>query len=532
MLARSILCAVLLAQPATFTQAPVYVTAIDVLTTVTDSNGNMPRNLKPEDFIILEDGKEVPIIGVDYLDEIAAVPASAAPAVAGLPAENEWQTVLYFDLTMTSPQHRNLMVETLSKRAEELTRMGTVEIVTANPVAKMLLEGSRDPEEVRTALKKVSRIGTSNWIISNRRIFLHEMDSNSDVSATRRIAGAINSAKPATVLSYVVQEAELVSRFQRNLFAWISRYPRHVPRALVLVSDGFELDPIPFYAQNSIDNDAMQQIRSELDRRHLVESNAETGELLAAAGWSMFSVAGNIGADQADDPSRSAFGRVQEFAAENPSKIESAFLGTGASASLQQLAWATGGSVLNSGQAGQLVQTLAQRVKLTYQVSRPPDGQPRAILIRSRRPDLKVRGARFAASTTPDDVAAQRVTNLLRGQTEIGDLPIETRIEWRTDSPNDRVMGTLYVKVPLAELAPILRDSKPAFRVTFAAKSGPTQFFTAHRIATEFDRESMTFAWHAPITAANRKVHFAVSVEEMTTGAWGASTVETRVDAK
>src|SRR6185503_7481625 len=139
-----LLYALLLAQTQTFTEPPVYVTAIDLVTTVRDANGNVPRDLKPEDFVVLEDGKEMPVIGIEYLDaENAKSVENGGTADASGP--NEWQTVVYFDLTTTTQQHRNLIVETLTKNADDLTKRGTVEIVAATPVPGLVLEATRDP---------------------------------------------------------------------------------------------------------------------------------------------------------------------------------------------------------------------------------------------------------------------------------------------------------------------------------------------------------------------------------------------------
>lgn len=533
---RSLLLAFLLAQTATFTEPPVFVTAIDLVTEVRDANGKLPMDLVAADFIVLEDGQKMPVIGVEYLgvNTAAIVPAigsTPGASVATLASPTpDWQTVIYFDLTLTSPQHRNRMVEALTKQADDLTRLGTVDIVIATPLPKAVLESSRDPEAVRQGLKTILKHGAMNAITAHRREYLRDRDIETDISLPGvRAALELASVRISSISHHVAQEIELSTRFHRNLFGWLSRYPRHEPRALVLISDGFELDPGPFYLRATRDERVTLSVQSELAQRGLSEANSRAGALLAAAGWMTVSIPGAMGGggDWADEAARSTGGRIREFAGENPTKIEPAYLNKDASSSLQQLADITGGAVLNAGQAANAVSELSQRVKITYQVSRPPDGRPRSVEIRSTRPGLLVRTSRWASSTTPEVVAAERVMSLLRGQGDNGELPVEARIDWRADSEK-KLNGTLFIQSSVKELEPLLREGKPSFRVTFGALTPSGQIFTAHRVTGAWDPGAMMFATQAPIVAERGRTRFAVTVEELTSGAWGATVVKAK----
>jgi hypothetical protein len=48
-------------------EAPVHVTAIDVIADVRDAHGKVPAGLTPADFVLLEEGVEQPVIGIEYL---------------------------------------------------------------------------------------------------------------------------------------------------------------------------------------------------------------------------------------------------------------------------------------------------------------------------------------------------------------------------------------------------------------------------------------------------------------------------------
>jgi VWFA-related protein len=526
--------AFLLAQTPTFTEPPVYVTAIDLVTEVRDAKGKVPLDLKPEDFVVIEAGQEMQVIGIEYLGASGATTAvSSAPKMAGeIPAapRGDWQTVIYFDLTLTSPEHRNRMVQALTKQAAELTRLGTVDIVMATPVPTALLEESRDVEAVQKALKQVLKHAAMNSIVAHRREYLREMDVEADVAAPgARAALELGEVRVNGIVHQIAQEIEMSTRFQRNLFGWLSRYPRHEPRALVLISDGYELDPGPFYLRAARESKVNLAVQSEVAQRGISQANANVGALLASSGWVTFSIPGAMGggADWSDEAARSTGGRIREFAGENPTKMESPYLVKDGSTALQQLAEATGGSVLNAAQAVNTVAELSQRVKITYQVSRPPDGRPRPIEIRSKRPGLTVRTSRWASSTTPEIVAAERVMTLLRGQGDKGELPVQARIDWRADSEK-KLNGTLFVESSVKELEPLLREGKPSFRITFAARTPSGQIFTVHRVTQVWDQAAMMFATQAPIVAERGKMRYAVTVEELTSGAWGATVVEAK----
>src|SRR5688572_22974682 len=84
----------------------LYVTAIDVVADVRDAQGNLPRGLKPSDFVVIEDGKERTVVGVEYLGApritgAIDTPRESAPATPADPRP-QWQNVLYFETTLAN----------------------------------------------------------------------------------------------------------------------------------------------------------------------------------------------------------------------------------------------------------------------------------------------------------------------------------------------------------------------------------------------------------------------------------------------
>src|SRR5688500_11653311 len=78
------------------------VTAIEVCADVRDASGKHPAGLKPSDFVVIEDGIERPVVGVDYLraERIAgAIDTSSEAKTAAPGPRGTWQNVIYFETT-------------------------------------------------------------------------------------------------------------------------------------------------------------------------------------------------------------------------------------------------------------------------------------------------------------------------------------------------------------------------------------------------------------------------------------------------
>src|SRR5688572_11627210 len=94
--------------------AEIRATAVEVVIEVRDAAGQVPAALRPEDFQVLEDGAEQPVIGVERIGAAAAAPGAAPSAAAPAPAPAgttqavsgsrtvPWQIVAYFDLTLSA----------------------------------------------------------------------------------------------------------------------------------------------------------------------------------------------------------------------------------------------------------------------------------------------------------------------------------------------------------------------------------------------------------------------------------------------
>ena len=102
------------------------VTAVEIVITVEDRAGELPADLRPDDFEILEDGLPVPVVGVEVWRRGTVVRQAAA---AGAPEQVEvsaeplwtWHTLIYFDQVLSSSRSIRRTAEALAAQAGRLT---------------------------------------------------------------------------------------------------------------------------------------------------------------------------------------------------------------------------------------------------------------------------------------------------------------------------------------------------------------------------------------------------------------------------
>jgi len=535
---RALLFSLLIASVAVAQEAPVhtepaiYVTAIDLLAEVRDANGQLPRDLKIEDFTVLEEGVERKVIGVEYLD--APPPSEPGASMPYLGEKQQWQIVVYFDTLFSSTINMRKIADSLSAQAEDLAAMGSVEVVTGDLTTSLVLRASRDPEEIRKGFKKAISRGAKDILTVQRRRFIADQDNknNSPRGPTRQSplsSGMVptNFTLPMLRLDqvrpYVMEEIEMARRFQRNLMEWMARYPKQQPRLLLLVSNGFEYDPTAFYFASAQGSKDAQKAREEFSQYDLGKGMSTIAKTLAASSWTMISVDSPSGAgdEWIDDGSRSGLGRVRNLRVDEATRGAS-FTGSRMRDPLLEFADTTGGSVVQRAQIDEAIDGVTQRVRITYQVSRPPDGKPRRVTVKSNRPGITVNTMKWASEATPEDIAAIRVAQILKGGEPPTDLPTNVNVEW-APATTGRRSGKIVVKSSLSALSSLPATKRAAFRVTILAREKEQQPMLIHRIVNDYDTSQGLFMYTAPITAPANPLELVIAVEELSTGVWGGA---------
>lgn len=503
----------------TFTETPVYVTAVELVAQVRDAQGGLPRDLTAADFAVFEDGVEKPVIGVDYLRprETAAVvdDITARKAPASVTEEKAWRIVLYFDLFLSSSKTIREAADSLILQADELARRGTVDVVVSEPGTSSFLRDSRDPDAIRKALLAVRRRAARNFLVAHRRMYQAVADRGFERPQNGGLGGILVDAV-IPVLPFVMEEIAAVRRSQSALVNWLAQYPRQTPRALFMISEGFELDPLEYYAAFALDPTTARSLRAESLNYRLGAETESLALLLAAAAWVTVSINGGLGSGEQwiDDASRFSLGRVRR-----PRPKEPIYATSGGREPLLAYADATGGSVTTRANIPAVISDLGDRVVIVYQLSRPPDGKAHRVKVVARRPGITVQVSRWSSEGTPEELATARALAMLKDpQSQQNDLPTTVTLAW-TSAADGEKSGTITIRTPLAPLQPLLLGRNGVFRVTIAAQQGNREPTVIHRIVNRTSGEA--FLYRAPLQARDGQLQIAVAVEELTTGMWG-----------
>lgn len=203
--------------------------------------GTRPPQTDAEDFDVTTGERRLPVVSVETSGE-------------------SWDVRIWIDVAITGEQAIRWAGDALAPQAEAWTELGEVTIGIADPEPRTLLAPTRDPALVSGALAELSLFPEGR---DELRTLRHEALEAGDAET----AGAAAAA-----------ERELVRRRHDALLRWIVEEPASGGRrVLVLVSEGFDVDPAAFYRAAGLD---VPSSAGELESD--VRSVART---LAAYGW-------------------------------------------------------------------------------------------------------------------------------------------------------------------------------------------------------------------------------------------------------
>ena len=343
----------------TVLQNRVEVHAIELTASVHDANGRVPRDLTPDDFVVLENGTPQRVIGVDYTEGATSQDRSG-------------QVVIFIQQSLSSTKGLRLALESLASEAESVVAAGAVEVVTDDPRPHTLFGPTRDPIALRGFLQKLGgEITGQEELIRIRTAFAATDLSSDDPPGIAKLSRDDQTRMRAR------QESTALRKREDALVGWVSRYPSTAAgsyRTLLLVSDGFDLEP----ASSS---------------RH-----EEIARTLASEHWTVISLA---------TPNPAHAVTPSKFQSRVAPSIETTAPSHGIAplhpvnqfplAPLLQLADATGGEVVTDLQnAGTALREMTDRIVITYQTDHPSDDTLRPIEVTARRPGLTIRAPKWA----------------------------------------------------------------------------------------------------------------------------------------
>jgi tetratricopeptide (TPR) repeat protein len=533
-----------------------------------------PADLTPEDFHVEENGRRLPVVGLD-------VSAVSEP----------WQLLVYFDFRLSSPASIRWGASALADRASALADLGEVEIVVADPEPRLVLAATRNAVLIDQMLSGIFlESAKGNELLSLREEFLIERDEAEQLSA----APAINAL--------VAEELRIVGEHQDALLANIvGTLPRTARRAVILISDGFDERPEEFYGKfGEVDEAAVGQLE--------VATN-DWARTVAAYGWSVVTLEApeevkartyglvptedertlSIGApgiaarlDGTMDPQKAAAhhelgqrlaeqGELEEAEASLKDALrfyhdhskysrqraavladlgevlrrlertgearqtirkaveldaerasEHPFIKARLAAPaepLESLAALSGGRIVRSEEElSEAIAGLSRRVRLTFQFQGAPDGQNHEVTIGTETRDFDVRGPSWVRFGTPPTVSALRARQLLAEEPVGGDLVFRCRYVSTGRTYSART-GTLEIEVTTPQPEMSIEGKTVRLTIGIAGEEGP---FEIRKELIAFEEGSYSL----PIEVDDTDVWLSIIVDDPSTGNWGGASTE------
>ena len=218
----------------------------------------LPRNLAAQDFEVLYDGQPRPVVAV----ETAAGP---------------WQIVIYLDAALTGSAGLRWAAAALAGRSDELTALGEVTIVVADPAPWTMLAPTRDRDRLNASLSQLARFQEGHDELLALRAQAVEEAAAGPIEGEDGTETAFDAELLAAVAA---EESRIVRARHDDLLLELTRHAGAGPyRALLIASGGYDFEPEGFYS-TLIDETPVEGPAARLDAA--TETLART---LAAYGW-------------------------------------------------------------------------------------------------------------------------------------------------------------------------------------------------------------------------------------------------------
>ncbi|MEO1084502.1 MAG: hypothetical protein AAFY88_09685, partial [Acidobacteriota bacterium] len=243
------------------------VTAIDLLVGLDESKwrplgatARLPKDFDPLKLRLERAGEVRAIVAAETIED-------------GLPVANEpWTFVVAVDAALSRSEPLRWALESLALEVETLVKMGSVEVVVADPDIKVAVPLSREVRVIRSglsnlALQPLGRDGLGDVRYAARR---GQMETSPE-GLLRLKPDAAHAVETARVL-----------RHQDELLAYLSqRFPDAGPRRCVFwVTQGFDVRPERYYGVT-----ATAESADGLGAPDLFEETRELARALSAYGW-------------------------------------------------------------------------------------------------------------------------------------------------------------------------------------------------------------------------------------------------------
>lgn len=462
------------------------------------------KGLGPQDFQVTEDGRFRQVV-------------KASPVMAG--ETGPWQLVIYVDRVLAEPETIFFTANALAQRAAQLTALGTVALVVADPAPRILLAETREPKMLEQALTDIAAQAERQRASGT---------ASGAAKPPAQAGAAARQQKPAAL----APEPAVVRRQEDQLVALLAGRSGGGPRVLVLVANGFDTSTSGGSA------DSAKEAVAE-----------EPGRTLAAYGW--ITLAAPMRRQELGTPHREMtdIERIRQSNSGHDvpgSRIPPEILPQAApksnlqydevlslfveptSATLTAMANATAGTVIGTPlQLTAALKGLTRRWHIFYLAPDPEDGKTRPVEVHLSPDGTPLRTPAWRRSSTPDAVAAARLRQVLAGGAEHGTLPLTATATLVTAAPARPGDQRRSLRVTVGAFSAPDSLAAGPFRLSIAFAGSPGAAPTVeHRLLTGAGLSEKGWTETLPLEVPPGARKLGVAVEDLTHQLWGATAVD------
>jgi hypothetical protein len=459
------------------------------------------QRLKPDQILLLEGGLPRQVTNIQPL------------------GSGGWRILLYFDAPTSRARTVKLAAQRLGRLAQELTDLGSVEVVIADPEPRTVLEASREPVPLADRLAQIASSEAGSDRIKAMRQAFTELEPGLAPSDPRRREA-------------LDREIALAREQVDRLILRVARGCEGDPCALFVISDGFYEDPASFYLGE-------HRLAGIGETRPLEQAAEELAQTVAGYEWIAFPLP--VREDRIETPvvakPRSDFdvfldhtGAVRRApkASDREPAIDLEKLEVTVTPILQPLvkiAAGSGGAVLRVvDDIAQPLDTLPARRRVYYLTDRPLDGDPRPVSARMAQSGAVIATPSWIRSSTPPSLAAARVRAILAGRKLEDAAPLQLQAKLEREAAGQ---ATLMLDTRWAEgQAP---PPQSLIRVSVGyARPGDVPWVGHQRVRAGALGEGGAWQHRLALSLPDGVGPVAVVVEGLVPRAWGTTLVESR----
>ncbi|MEJ2086068.1 MAG: hypothetical protein P8Y44_10390, partial [Acidobacteriota bacterium] len=436
----------------------------EILVLQTGSAGT--GSMRPSDLNLVFDGREQPVTTV-------------RPIPSPMSDQGDlWRIVIYVDPALASPEGLEQSISILRATAANLTRLGSVEIVVADPFAEAFMEPSRDTEYVVEGL-----LDLEDYV-----------DGAGEIVALRsEMVVAQSDGDEGALEPMLAEEGSLQSNQRSEFLAWLATSPDSTrPSLLILLQDGYDLNPfgaLPSSPAGDLGDRAYMALSQE---------QQTLAAVLASQGWLACSLA----------PPRPADGLLKSR--------EDA---------LWMLIEPTGGTLATGLEEWQATLTgLGTAFRLRARFSGAVDGIPKPVILRFRD-GSRLRTTQWVALGTPLPISEIRAERELEDPgLDPGELEIRSIL--RPDTEGEPRSGSLPAILEAIVPTAGFKGASATFRITLLLVRLDEPPVIGHQLVDPGEIGGSAWLYRKRLEIPEEIEGAVVVIEDLESGKWGATTVE------